>query len=45
MSPEEDVGEILVPVSIKAPTSLTGTQPPTSLFQVIAQTLDAEQKT
>lgn len=45
MRPEEDVDEILVPVSIKAPNSLPRAWSPISVFQMIAQTLAAEQKT
>lgn len=39
------MGEILVPVSFKAPPSLTRTWRSTSLFQVSAQIPEAEQRT
>lgn len=45
MTPEGVAGEILVPVSVKAPTSLTRTWPSTSLFQISVQALEAERRT
>jgi len=44
ITPEGDASEILVPVSVKAPDSLTRTQLFTSLFQISAHTLQAEQR-